>query len=155
MEHPFCKEADMGSPRGPIPKRSDQRRRRNKPDVPLTKAASNGEVYGPPLAAGHKHSAPSKRFYESLRHSGQAQFYEASDWEYAADVICTALDAYHARPSAAMLASLTHAMGPLLITEGDRRRARLELERVGNVGEEETSDAADLDEHRRRLRACD
>lgn len=145
----------MGSPRGPVPKRSDQRRRRNKPDIPLTKAASTGASYGPPLAAGRKHSAPSKRFYEALRHSGQAQFYEDSDWEYAADVICTALDAYHVRPSAAMLTALTQAMGPLLITEGDRRRARLELERPVAGAEEEPSDAADLDEHRRRLRACE
>lgn len=144
----------MASP-GPIPNRSTQRRRRNKPDTPLTKALSTGEVYGPPLAAGHKHSAPSRRFYEALRRSGQAQFYEDSDWSYAAEVICVAMDAYHKRPSAAMLASLTQAIGPLLITEGDRRRARLELERAPAEGEEATSDAADLDEHRRRLRACD
>lgn len=143
----------MGSP-GPVPKRSSQRRRVNKPDVPLTKAASTGEVYGPPLAAGHKHSLPSKRFYEALRRSGQAQFYEDSDWSYAAEVVCTALDAYHQRPSAAMLASLTQAMGPLLITEGDRRRARLELERSGNQ-QDKVPDAADINEARRRIRACE
>lgn len=144
----------MASP-GPIPKRSAQRRRVNKPDTPLTKATSTGEVYGPPLAAKTKHSAPSKRFYEALRRSGQAQFYEDSDWSYAAEVICTALDAYHTRPSAAMLASLTQAMGPLLITEGDRRRARLELERVP-AADEEATDAADFaEERRRRVRACD
>jgi len=144
----------MASP-GPIPKRTAQRRRVNKPDIPLTKAVSTGEVYGPPLAASREHSRLSRRFYEALRHSGQAQFYEPSDWEYAAEVICTALDVYHHRPSAAMLASLTQAMGPLLITEGDRRRARLELERPLAEGGETTTDAADLDEHRRRLRACD
>jgi hypothetical protein len=144
----------MGSP-GPIPKRSTQRRRVNKSATPETKAVSTGEVYGPPLVAGHMHSRPSRRFYEALRRSGQSQFYEDSDWSYAAEVVCTGLDAYHARPSAAMLTALTQAMGPLLITEGDRRRARLELERVGANGEEESSDAADLDEERRRrIRAC-
>ena len=143
------------SDHGPIPKRSDQRRRRNKPAEPLTKAASTGAKYGPPLAASRNHCAASKRFYGALRSSGQAQFYEDSDWSYAADVICVAMDAYIKRPSAAMLASLTQAMTPLLVTEGDRRRARLELERPKAEGEETPSDAADLDEERRRrVRAC-
>ena len=137
---------------GPIPKRSDQRRRKNKPETPLTKAASSGKTCGPPLAAGGKHTAAAKRFYASLRTSGQAQFYEPSDWAYAADIICTAIDAYVKKPQAAMLASLTQAMTPLLITEGDRRRARLELERA--APEEVTADAANIDEYRRRLQSC-
>jgi hypothetical protein len=137
---------------GPIPKRSSQRRRANKPERPLTKALSTGAQYGPPLAAGRNHSAAAKRFYESLRTSGEAQFYEDSDWAYASDIVCTAIDAYVKKPSAAMLTALTQALSPLLATEGERRRARLELERM--PVEEEAPDAANLDEHRRRLRAC-
>lgn len=141
----------MGT-RGPIPKRSDQRRRRNVPEQPLTKAVSTGQVYGPPLAAKGKHSAPAQRVYEAMRTSGEAQFYEDSDWAYAADIICTAIDAYVKRPSAAMLAALTAAMAPLLLTEGERRRARLELERVV-PDEEGDANVKDIEEARRRIRA--
>lgn len=135
---------------GPIPKRSSQRRRRNATDRPITTATSTGKQYGPPLAAGRKHSAAARRFYESLRTSGEAQFYEDSDWAYAADIICTAIDAYIAKPSAAMLTAITQAMSPLLATEGERRRARLELERP-TVGEE--PDVPNIDVFRRRLQA--
>lgn len=58
------------------------------------------------------------------------------------------------RPSAQMVASINSLLGSLLVTEGDRRRARLELERPGK-SEEDTPDAADIDEERRRrIRAC-
>lgn len=130
---------------GPPPKRSDQRRRRNKTE-PIDQAISDGGVRGPELP-GH-HCDVARRFWEALRHSGQAQFYEPSDWA-AAEVLVAAIDAFMDRPSAVLLASINSGMSNLLVTEGDRRRARLELEKPAPP--EVTTDVARIDEFRRRL----
>lgn len=130
---------------GPPPKRESQRRRRNKTE-PVDTAVSDGQVRGPDLEG--KHSAASGRFYEALRRSGQAQFFEPSDWAYAQDVVCTAIDAYVQKPSAMMLQAINQAMSMLLVTEGDRRRLRVELERP--QVEEPSGGVSELDDYRRR-----
>lgn len=136
----------MGA-RGPAPKRASQRRRQNKTE-PVTQAVSDGAIHGPALEG--EHSDQARRFWEALRRSGQAQFYEASDWAVA-DILLLAIDAFVARPSAMMLASLNSAMSNLLVTEGDRRRVRLELDRAPVKTPADGSDVAELDEYRRRV----
>ena len=70
--------------RGPIPKRSDQRRRRNKPnaDAPAVVVAMGQQVVKPPAEdrAWHPYA---KQWFRSLKRSGQAQFYQESDWQEA------------------------------------------------------------------------
>src|SRR5690606_41304052 len=62
--------------------------------------------------------------------SGQARYYGPSDWEYAR-LTCHCLDqqAKAARPSGQLLAVLHSMMTDLRISEGARRRVRLEIER--------------------------
>lgn len=132
---------------GPVPKRKSQLRRQNVTE-PVTTAVSDGAVRGYELPG--EHSEQAARFWMALRTSGQAQFYEASDWAMA-ELILIAIDAFVARPSAMMLASLNSALSNLLVTEGDRRRARLELERQPVVEPDADSDVAELDEYRQRL----
>lgn len=129
----------------PAPKRESQRRRRNKVE-PATRAASDGTVYG--VALEGEHSEQAQRFWEALRTSGQAQFYEDSDWAMA-ELIVVAIDAFIARPSAMMLASLNSAMSGLLVTEADRRRAKLELDKAPAAPV--VDDVAELDDFRLRL----
>lgn len=136
----------MGA-RGPAPKRKSQLRRKNVAE-PVESAVSDGSVYGPELPGVH--CEESARFWEALRTSGQAQFYEPSDWAMA-ELILIAIDAFVARPSAMMLASLNSALSSLLVTEGDRRRARLELEREQPAAPDADTDVTELDEYRRRL----
>lgn len=131
---------------GPPPKRSDQRRRRNKVDG-LEQAIVDGAVRGPELEGDHTPQA--MRLWEALRRSGQAQFYEPSDWA-AAELLIMAVDSFVNRPSAMMLASVNSMMTTLLVTEGDRRRARLELERAP-ASSEPTDDVPDLNAYRKRL----
>ncbi|MER5461663.1 hypothetical protein ABT010_13435 [Streptomyces sp. NPDC002668] len=118
---------------GPIPKRSEERRRRNKDDGPdLVQAPA-----GPPTALpdlpepdGNWHEIASD-WYLSLRVSGQAAFYEPSDWamaRYAAELMSRALQSDRP-PNGQLVAALNSVMSSLLTTEGDRRRARMELER--------------------------
>jgi hypothetical protein len=111
-----------------------------------------------------------KRWYTSLRKSGQQAFYEASDWAWAwivAESISRDL-----KPQVvgivedtgevvraiipmkgASLAAYLKAMTALLATEGDRRRAGMELERAGAGAAEpdQQSDVPNLDDYRARF----
>jgi hypothetical protein len=95
-----------------------------------------------------------RRWYRSLKTSGQAEFYTDSDWQTAL-VAAEVLDRFFATSRATLLAEFNRMCTSLLVTEGDRRRARLELERTAPESEEGASNAADIDEARRRLRACE
>ncbi|GAA4824490.1 hypothetical protein [Streptomyces ziwulingensis] len=122
----------MGT-RGPIPKRSEERRRVNKDDGPALIQAPAGSPEGTPDLPDpdplwHPIAAD---WYLSLRESGQAAFYEPSDWavaRYAAHVMSQVLLSERG-PNGQLVAALNSVMSSLLTTEGDRRRARMELER--------------------------
>lgn len=114
---------------GPVPKRSDQRRRRNKSDGPELVKARGGAAPEMPPAEADWHPIAA-RWYTSLADSGQAQFYEASDWataHYLAEAMSRNLNS--GRFSAQLFAAVLSGMTDLLTTEGARRRARVELER--------------------------
>ncbi|UQA92873.1 phage terminase small subunit [Streptomyces halobius] len=125
---------------GPVPKRSDRRRRRNKSDGPDLVKASGGTAPEPPPAAEDWHPIAAD-WYASLAESGQSQFYEASDWAtayYVAEAMNRNL--ISGRFSAQLFQSVMSAMTDLLTTEGARRRARVELER--EAGGEDPAEAA-------------
>ncbi|AIA05413.1 hypothetical protein DC74_4941 [Streptomyces noursei] len=115
--------------RGPVPKRSDQRRGHHKPEGPALVKAEAGKAPTIPRASGDWHPI-AKRWFQSLKDSGQAQFYEQSDWltaVYVAEAMSRNLG--QAKFSAQLFQSVMSAMTDLLTTEGARRRARVELER--------------------------
>jgi hypothetical protein len=88
-------------------------------------------------------------WYLSLRESGQAVFYQPSDWamaRYAAELMSRALDPERI-PNGQLIAALNSLMSSLLVTEGDRRRVRIELERRKNSGES-TANVTALDDYR-------
>ncbi len=70
-------------------------------------------------------------FYKSLQTSATARYYEPSDWEYAR-LTCFIMQTIVSsrKPSAEMFKALQTAMSNLLVTEGDRRRLRIEIERA-------------------------
>lgn len=155
--------------RGPIPKRSDQRRRRNRTDavpVDVGTAAVGFEIPAPepswhPLATA---------WYESLAASGQSAWYQPSDYATAmilAEVLSRELsprplvvgtgpdarvEMVTLPPSAGMVGAWLKGCTELLCTEGARRRYRLELSRPprGDGG-----DLAWIDDARRRLHGTD
>lgn len=137
----------MGA-RGPVPKRSTQRRRRNKESKPEV-VKQTVSVIKPPPVNGQWH-AIAKDWYRSLAQSGQAQFFEPSDWQ-AARLVADELSRYlnSTKRSAMMFSYIWSAMGDLLTTEGARRRAKLEVER--QVADEGGSDVADLNAYRSRV----
>lgn len=111
---------------GPIAKRAEERRRRNKVDTDTVEMI--GKVDVPP--ANEEWHPIAVDWYESLAKSGQAKYYEPSDWA-AAQLLANQMSGMllSGKPSAVMFAAVWSAMGDLLTTEGERRRVRLEVNR--------------------------
>lgn len=123
----------MGA-RGPIAKRSEERmgHRSKEEQDSVTKAPSGTPADLPDLPDADPLWHPiATDWYLSLRESGQAAFYQPSDWavaRYAADLMSKVLLSERG-PNGQLVAALNSVMSSLLTTEGDRRRARMELER--------------------------
>jgi len=162
--------------RGPVPKPSSQRRRRNAPErpikaVPKAKSGGGGGAKRPPVDG--KWHPIAKRWYVSLGESGQSVFYEPSDWA-TAQLIAEAMSRELAeqplidgsgkpvmdskgkpvmlrRPiKGAALAALLAGAAKLLATEGDRRRLQIELRDPDASGAEEVGSVSSLDAWRSR-----
>jgi hypothetical protein len=133
---------------GPVPKRSEQRIRRNKPDVPVETVRALGAVIPPDFDVVDAHPLVVE-MYLAMKESAQARYFEPSDWVYAKFALHFAdgLLKSH-RPSGQTLSVVQSMLGELLVSEGARRRVRLEVERSGSSGAE-VLDIADM--FRRRL----
>ncbi|WP_134324703.1 hypothetical protein [Cumulibacter soli] len=157
----------MGT-RGPAPKRSTQRRRRNKPEGPQSEGVASIDVEMPdPDEDWHPIAAA---WYRSLRASGQSDFYEPSDWAMAylmaesisrdlnpqfvgfrqVDKFTTEAVKETIPMKGASLSAYLKAMSNLLVSEADRRRAGVELSKP-TTDEDEDASVAMLDEYRDAL----
>lgn len=134
----------MGT-RGPIPARSEERVRRNTTEYgEITTIASRGRVPVPQLGFEDPHPIV-EALYRSLADSAQSDYYQASDWEYARFTLHFADQLLKSsRPSSQMLASVNTMLSSLLVSEGDRRRVRIEVERNQSGSGAEVVDVADL-----------
>lgn len=125
---------------GPVPKRSEERIRRNKPDVPIERVRVSGFVGIPDLGIEDPHEV-TVGMYSALIGSAQAKYFEPSDWAYARFTLHFADKLLkQARPSGQVLATVHSMMSDLLVSEGSRRRFRIEIERV-----DESAESAELD----------
>jgi hypothetical protein len=120
-----------------VPKRDDQRVRTNAPLIPTTTIdmSADGEVEVPALDIAHPHPIVSD-FYESLKTSGQSKYYEPSDWQHAR-IVCHFLSKqlWEGKPSGQMLATIHSMMTEMMVSEGARRRLRMEIAREQKAGE--------------------
>ena len=120
----------MALARGPIPNRDDDLARPRHRNGREQARATRGELRPVTVPDPDTDWHPiAMRLYEALRTSGQADFYQNSDWAFAFSV-CDDLSHYKrtAKRSGQMLQSIYSAMERLLVTEGDRRRVRIELQ---------------------------
>jgi hypothetical protein len=138
--------------RGPVPKRSTERRRRNKESTPDVVQINGAVVAMPPVNDAWHEIA--RDWYLSLAESGQSQFYEPSDWQaarYVAEVMSRNLK--QGKKFSSMLFSAVWAgMGDLLTTEADRRRVRMEIERVPNGDGKPAAGVTAIADYRARLK---
>lgn len=138
----------MGT-RGPVPKRSDQRRRENKPEIALATAAASRQARIP--AASRDWHPLARDMYRSLKSSGQSAFFEPSDWQaarLAAEATSRMLKAE--RFSAVLLSAVDGMWSRLLMTEADRRRLRIELAKP-KADDDAVAAVTALDGFRKRL----
>lgn len=147
---------------GPPPKRSEERRRRNDDGVEIAKVNLDElirrEVEIP--VPDENWDPLAYMMWESFTRSGQAIWYEPSDWA-TAYMLCEILDRWmkpqevrtgEIRPGqneggevtyifedkilpmpGGVLTSILKALTALMATEGDRRKLRIELERRGAI----------------------
>lgn len=137
---------------GPVPKRDDERIRRQSPDYDADKLEVEGAVIVPPLNMPFEPHPMVQDFYDSLVISGQSKYYEPSDWEYAR-LVCFIMQniVTSPRPSSEMFKALQTAMSNLMVTEGDRRRLRLEIVRAEKKDKADDESQALIMEFRTRM----
>lgn len=130
---------------GPVPKRSNARAgHRTKAEQP-DKVKTRGRVEMPPAG---RWRVEAKRWYKSLASSGQAEYFEPSDWEFARLLARLLSDQLgKEKPSSEMMKAILAAMNDLGTTEGARRRMRIEVER--GVDDDTAAEVAVLDAYRR------
>ncbi|MDL0403337.1 hypothetical protein QQO25_10245 [Corynebacterium lehmanniae] len=125
--------------RGPIPKRSDRKHGRYKPVGPnLVKIERGARVNPPPADSSWPKIV--RDWYDSLAESGQAQFFEPSDWataRLAAHSISEAIN--EGNVTGAMLREFMSMANSLLTTEGARRRLQMVFVETGGVSAREDS----------------
>jgi len=114
---------------GPVPKRSSERQRRNAPEMEITTIEVEGPSPQPDLGLDNPHPIIAD-MWESMGRSAQSEFYEPSDWQFARFTLHFANQlVWNQRPSAQMFQGVTSALSDLLLSEGSRRRLRMEIER--------------------------
>lgn len=145
--------ATAGS-RGPIPKRSGTRlgniSNGEAEGAHVTKAKAAEDVQVPRVVSDWHPIA--KRWFKALKDSGQSEFYEPSDWAYAY-FLADQMSYYQKSKSRSsmMLTAILSGMTGLLLTEGDRRRARIELVR-GSPEEEKSAAVIAIEAYKNQLR---
>lgn len=114
---------------GPIPNRStdlSRERDANRGDrPPITKGISRPSA---PYRAPDEWHDIAKKLYNGVVASGQADFYQQSDWALLY-FVCDEVDRYQkaGKRSSMMFAAIMSALSTLMVAEGDRRRVRIEL----------------------------
>lgn len=139
--------------RGPIGKRDEERIRRNIPEDPTVTIQMPGIVSIPDLGdvshLGETHPIVTE-MYESMKQSASVKYYEPTDWQFARLALYTLnqelIAAQHnGKPVGAMkLTAINQMLSALLLTEGDRRRARLEIERAPAESSGKVLDVTDM-----------
>jgi hypothetical protein len=142
----------MPATRGPVPKRTEVRRRTNAPEdgLDVTRLAGATDIEIP--APDEEWHPIAYDWYCSLEESGQATLYEPSDWMVAyllaeqvsrllnprfvgmrqkfnhdVDAMETVPEIREVPMSGSDLSGLLKGMSNLMVTEADRRRMRVEL----------------------------
>lgn len=125
----------MSSTRGPAPKRDEQRAGHRTKAEAADRVQAFSRVAVPP--PDPKWSVSARRMYRSLAESGQARYFEPSDWEFAR-LTAELQTATETQPSANAWKIVFENWSALGATENARRRMRIEVDRKA----EEPEDAA-------------
>lgn len=134
---------------GPVPKRSDHRRRRNTDGGAVEKLHVKNPHVDMPTANPEWHPLVLD-WYNSLAESMQSRLYEPSDHQHArllAHLLSTALrekEEEDRKLPAMLLQTIFSEMSKLLTTEGERRRMRLEIERDDSGADKDRAEVTSI-----------
>ena len=150
----------MGT-RGPAPKRSDRKlghtSKADKAGMHVSKADGAPAVDVP--EADPEWHPVAKLWFSSLAESGQSKFYEPSDWATAYVLAESISRELHPQgvvfqgevvsyepmaPKAGAISAWLKGMSDLMVTEGARRRAAIELQRPQPADEAQPADVTSL-----------
>jgi hypothetical protein len=112
--------------------------------VPTTHVDGGPVVIPEPDEDWHK---VARAWYDALAVSGQSVFYAQSDWALAYYTASLMTESLHSG-SAAMAAQVMKAQDLLLVTEGSRRRVRIELVRQQAAEDRSTPSLAVMSSYR-------
>lgn len=121
--------AAVNKQHGPVPKRSSERGP-NPNDNVIERVQAFGVVKKPKLGLGDNVHPIIQDFWDSVGESAQSRYYEPSDWQYfriSLHFLNKLLNT--GKPSAQMLTVVNQMLTDLLVSEGSRRRVRMEIER--------------------------
>lgn len=124
---------------GPVPNREEDLARPRERKGGDVQSVTHGVLRDVRIPHADKDWHPlAKRLWDGMKTSGQADFMQNSDWAFAYSLMDD-LTYYKnsGKRSSQMLQTIYAAMTSLMITEGDRRRVRLELQAPAD----ETQDA--------------
>lgn len=131
---------------GPLKKRPEERVRRNKIEGVVTVGDLKPVTHPPEKREWHPEA---KAIYRSFKESGQVEYWQQSDWEYARFTmgqISRMLKQAGDKPlRAGQLEAINNMLKELLMTEPSRRRINLELRKptAKPAGEATVTDIAD------------
>lgn len=113
---------------GPIPKRSDETRRRNKPEIPMDSPSTSHTplvTWPEPSESWHPDA---RDWYLSLPLSPQSQYMTHSDVQearYIAHMMTITLTGY--KPNSMLVGLVLQGMTDMMTSEASRRRLRIEI----------------------------
>jgi hypothetical protein len=130
---------------GPVPFRTEElakpSNRTEKPD----KIMAEGAVPMPATLDIEDAHPLVVNLFEAMKESAQRKYMEPSDWAYAKITLHFANGLLKsARPSGQTLAVVNQMLASLMVTEGDRRRLRIEVERKSQSTDAAVVEIADL-----------
>ena len=115
--------------RGPIPNREEDLARPRERKGGDVQEVTKGEALPTKVPHADSEWHPiARKLWDGVKASGQTAFYQQSDWAVLYS-LCDDLSQYKksSKRSSQMAQVIYSALGNLLVTEGDRRRARIEL----------------------------
>lgn len=120
----------VGGKRGPVPARTETligHSAKEKQEA-VTKIAMSGRVAPP--NPNPEWGPAARALYDAALESGQSKYYEPTDW-WMLLFTCREVDSYcnDKRPSAFNLQVLLQMFSQLLLTEAERRRVQVEIDR--------------------------
>lgn len=115
MAHIPNREADLARPR----------ERKGGEVIPVTRGVMQPVSWPHPPKEWHPIA---KRLYDAAKKSGQADFYQQTDVALLFSIMDDLSTFKNSEKRSSMMAQVIYAsLGPLLLSEGERRRARIEL----------------------------